>query len=499
MRKHINNLHKRLTIILIEKRGERMPENKTIIGRKAEQEILNECLKSNKSEFIALYGRRRVGKTFLVREALASDFVFYASGILDGTIAVQIENFNREIVDFGGKNIIPATNWNEAFSNLNTLLEASDKKDKKIIFLDEIPWMNTPKSGFLPALDHFWNRYASMRKDVFLIICGSASSWIIDNVVNNTGGLHNRLTGEICLQPFTLRECEAYFQSKDIDIPRYQIAEAYMIFGGIPYYMDFFKPKYSMAQNVDEIFFKENAPLRNEYANVFRSLFKNADNHVRVVEAISERNYGKTREDIIDATGLTVGGGLSKVLSELIISGFIREYQAYGKKKRDRLYQLIDPFTMFNLRFSSKRNAFSNDFWMRFCATPGHAAWAGYAFEILCLMHIPQIRKALGISGVLTEIYSWRSKLHDPGAQIDLVIERGDQVVNLCEMKYASSEYLIDKAYDLILRNKRAAFIAETHTRKAAQITMITTYGLRKNAYQAGIPCEVNLDELFDC
>jgi len=475
-----------------------MREKKTIIGRKAEQEILGECLKSNKSEFIALYGRRRVGKTFLVREALGSDFMFYASGILDSTIAAQIENFNREIVDFGGTDLIPANNWNEAFSNLKALLEASKKKGKKVIFLDEIPWMNTPKSGFLSALDHFWNRYASMRKDVFLIICGSASSWIIENVVNNKGGLHNRLTGDIFLQPFTLRECEAYYRAKNIDIPRFHVAEAYMIFGGIPYYMDFIKPKYSIARNVDEIFFKEDAPLRNEYANVFRSLFKNADNHVRVIEALATRNYGKTREEIIDATGMTVGGGLSKVLDELRTSGFVREYQAFGKKSRDRLYQLIDPFTLFNMRFSKKRNAFSNDFWLRFCSTPAHAAWAGYAFEILCLMHIPQIRRALGISGVLTEIYSWRSKFHDPGAQIDLVIERGDQVVNLCEMKYASSEYTIDKAYDLNLRNKRSAFMAETRTRKAAQTTMITTYGLHKNAYQAGIPYEVKLDDLFE-
>lgn len=475
-----------------------MINTKAIIGRKAELDILGECLRSNKSEFIALYGRRRIGKTFLVREALGSNFTFYASGILDGTIKTQIKNFNQEIENFGGKKLVPAKSWNEAFNNLNALLDMSEKDGKKIIFLDEVPWMNTPKSGFLSALDHFWNRYASMRKDVFLIICGSASSWIIDNVMNNTGGLHNRLTGEIHLQPFTLRECEAYYQAKNIELPRYHIAEAYMIFGGIPYYMDFFRNKYSIAKNVDEIFFKENAPLRNEYENIFRSLFKNADNHVRVIEALASKNYGRTRDEIINLTGMTAGGGLSKVLCELTVSGFIREYQAFGKRKRDRLYQLIDPFILFSLRFGSKRSTFSADYWLRFCTTPAHAAWAGHAFEILCLMHIPQIRKALGISGVLTEIYTWRSKTHDPGAQIDLVIERGDQVINLCEMKYASSEYTIDKAYDLNLRNKRTAFIAETRTRKAAQSTMITTYGLRKNSYQAGIPYEVILDDLFE-
>jgi len=469
-----------------------------IIGRRAEQELLNDWFESSRSEFVALYGRRRIGKTFLVREMLRDSFVFYASGILDGTGAVQIENFNKEIFDYGGEDLTPAKNWNEAFNNLNALIMTSEKKDKKVIFLDEIPWMNTPKSGFLAALDHFWNRYASMRKDVLLIICGSASSWIIDNIVNNTGGLHNRLTGEIHLQPFTLLECEEYFLAKGIDVPRYQIAEAYMIFGGVPYYLDYIKPKFSIAQNVDEIFFKESAPLRNEYTNIFRSLFKNADNHIRIIEALAERNYGKTREEIVASSGITEGGGLSKVLGDLIASGFVRGYQAFGKKKKDRLYQLIDPFTLFSLRFYSKRNAYSDNFWIRFSTTPAHSTWVGYAFEILCLMHVPQIRKALGISGVLTAVYSWRSKSYEPGAQIDLVIERDDQVINLCEIKYASAEYVIDKAYDLNLRNKRAAFIAETRTRKAAHTTMITTYGLHKNMYSSGIPYDITLDDLFE-
>jgi len=474
-----------------------MKSNTLIIGREAERELLSEYLASERSEFIALYGRRRVGKTFLVREALGPDFVFYASGVINGTGAEQIANFNKEIIGYGGNNFKPAKNWSEAFDNLNTLIEASAKKGKKVVFLDEAPWMSTPKSGFLSALDHFWNRYISMRKDVLLIICGSAASWIIANVVNNTGGLHNRLTGEICLRPFTLQECEAYYRAKGIDIPRYQVAEAYMIFGGIPYYMDFFRPKYSLAQNVDEIFFRENAPLRNEYTNLYRSLFRNSDGHMRVIEALASKNYGKTREEIISATGMSEGGGLSKVLSELALSGFVREYCAFGKRKRDSLYQLADPFTLFCLRFGTKRDVYADDFWLRFCTTPAHSSWAGYAFEILCLLHIQQIRKALGISGVMTEVYSWKSKTYDPGAQIDLVIERGDQVINLCEMKYSSSECLIDKETDLNLRNKRSAFVAETRTRKAAHTTMITTYGLRRNSYQAGIPFEIRLDDMF--
>jgi len=296
----------------------------SIIGRKAEQDILFEYLDSKRSEFLALYGRRRVGKTFLVREALGPHFAFYASGINGASVAEQLKNFNNEIVQYGGDEFMPADDWGGAFENLMKLIDASKMKGKKVVFLDEVPWMNTPKSGFLSALDHFWNRHASIRKDVLLIICGSAASWIIENVVNNAGGLHNRLTGEICLNAFTLKECEEFYRAKGIDMPRYQVAEAYMVFGGIPYYMDFFKPKLSLYQNVDAIFFNDSAPLRNEYTNLFRSLFKNAGGHIRVIEALAAKNYGKTREEIIADSGVSEGGGLSKVLGELAISGFIR-------------------------------------------------------------------------------------------------------------------------------------------------------------------------------
>lgn len=473
-----------------------MLNNPLIVGRKAEQESLHEFFQSPRSEFVAIYGRRRVGKTFLVRETFRDAFTFYASGVLEGTTSEQLASFNRELTETGGKPS-SAKNWQEAFENLYKLIDASSEQSKKIIFLDEIPWMSTAKSGFLSALDYFWNRRISLRTDVLLLICGSAASWMIDNVVDNTGGLHNRLTGSIYLRPFNLKECEDYFRAKAIDIPRYQIAEAYMIFGGIPYYLDFFKPKFSLAQNVDAIYFEENAPLRNEYKNLYRSLFKNAEGHVKVVEALAAKSAGKTRAEISASSGVLEGGGLTKLLNELTNSGFVRTYLSFGKKKRDRMYQLIDPFTLFCLRFEEKRQAYSTDYWLRFCTTSQHAAWAGYSFEMLCLSHVPQIRRELGIAGVLTGIYAWRSREHQPGAQIDLVIDRADGLINLCEIKYASSEFVIDKAYDQALRNKRAAFMQETGTRKGAQTTMITTYGLKKNAYQAGIPFALTLDDLF--
>jgi len=467
-----------------------------IIGRKNEIETLTECYESKKSEFVAIYGRRRIGKTFLVKELFGEEFAFYSTGILNGDRNIQLQAFSEGLTRFGGSDLGEPKNWLEAFSKLNSLIEKSNMI-KKVIFLDEVPWMSTMHSDFLAGLDYFWNRWASSRKDVLLIICGSAAAWMTDNIINNVGGLHNRLTSQILLKPFSLNECEEYFEDNNIRMSRLQIAEAYMIFGGVPYYLSLLKSKYSLYQNVDRIYFSENAELSNEFENLYRSLFKNSEKYMQVIKALSLKGIGMTQGEIAEKSKIKDGGTLTKILKDLEISGFVRKYMAFGNKKKDALFQLIDFFSMFDLYFRSKREEYKNDYWLRTSSTPSHYAWSGFAFEKLCLLHIPQIRHALGISGVLTGIYSWKSKTYEPGAQIDLVIERSDKVINLCEMKYSSEEYVIDKQYDQNLRNKRGAFIAETHTKCAAHTTMITTYGLKRNMYQAMIPFEVTLDDLF--
>jgi hypothetical protein len=366
------------------------------------------------------------------------------------------------------------------------------------IFLDEIPWMSTQHSDFLSGLDYFWNRWASARDDVLLIICGSAATWITENIVNNTGGLHNRLTRHIFLDPFNLYESEQYYKRLNIPMTRYQIAEAYMIFGGIPYYMDQFQPQLSLYQNVDAIYFAQNAELRDEFANLYRSLFKNADAYIRIIEALAKKGAGMTRNELIGADGISDGGTLTKILRDLALSGFVREYISFGKKKKDSLYQLVDFFSLFDIRFRSKRAEHASDFWLRFSTTSAYSAWSGYAFEKLCLLHLTQIRKKLGISGVLTSAFSWVGKDDDSGTQIDLVIDRSDNVINLCEIKFSSGEYQIDKKYSELLRNKRTVFTNATNSRKAAITTMVTTFGLKKNIYSAEIVSEVVLNDLFE-
>ena len=471
----------------------------TIIGRKAEQELLKQCLDSKKSEFLAIYGRRRVGKTFLVKEAFANQFFFYATGILDEnkSLSIQLENFNDELADQGGSEFARAQDWQEAFRNLNRLVEQTPGNAKKVIFLDEIPWMATQNSGFLAALDHFWNRWASSRNDVLLIICGSATSWIIDNVINNRGGLHNRLTRQIQLAPFTLSECEEFFDSNGFVMTHYQIAEAYMIFGGVPYYLSLMNPRQDLNQIVDDVYFRAGAPLQNEFGNLFRSLFRNPSNHVAVVEALASKAKGLKRNEIVEQTGLSDGGGLTRVLEDLEQCGFIRVYRAFGKALQGKTYQLTDAFVLFHLRFSDKRERYSGNYWQQFSSTPGHSSWSGYAFEQVCLLHAENIKKKLGIAGVLTEVSSWRSASSEPGAQVDLVIDRADNVINLCEIKYAKGEYSVTKEDYLSLHNKMSAFSAETRTRKALRVTLVTTFGVRPNKYSAEFNSQVTLDDLF--
>ena len=474
----------------------------TIIGREKEKGVLMNCYDSDRSEFVAIYGRRRVGKTFLVKELFETKFAFYSTGILNGTRDAQLRAWNDEISRFGGTDSPAAKNWIEAFGNLNTLIWLPSVKakrpGKKVIFLDEIPWMATMHSDFLAGLDYFWNRWASSRNDVLLIICGSAASWITDSIINDKGGLHNRLTRKILVEPFCLRECEQFFESRHLPMTRYQIAEAYMIFGGIPYYMSLMEPRFSLYQNVDMMYFTQGAELRDEFENLYRSLYKNAENYIRVIEALAKKGIGLTRTEISTDSKISDGGSLTKILRDLSISGFIREYKAYGQKKRDSLYQLIDFFSMFDIRFRGKRDEHADDFWLRFSSTPAHSAWSGIGYEKLCLLHLTQIRKALGISGVLTSAFSWRGDHVGKGAQVDLVIDRSDNIINLCEVKFSSGQYLIDKKQNESMRNKRTAFANSTHTRKAVQTTMITTFGLKKNEYSAEVFSDVALDDLFE-
>jgi AAA+ ATPase superfamily predicted ATPase len=467
-----------------------------LIGRQKEINKLKHYADSRKSEFVAVYGRRRVGKTYLIREVFENQFAFQMTGLANVTMKDQLSQFHAALFQHSSRDpeIEPAKDWMMAFRQLIDLLESKGKEGKKIVFLDELPWLDTHKSKFLIGLEHFWNSWASARKDILLIVCGSAASWMIKNLLNNRGGLHNRTTGRIKLEPFTLAETEAFLTYKRVALDRYQIILFYMVFGGIPYYLDNIEPGLSASQNINMLCFERNALLRNEFDNLYASLFNRSERHTAVIEALSQKKKGLTRGEIAKMTSFSNGGGLTRILKELEESSFIRHYQPFGKKEKNTIYQLTDPYSLFYLNFIKNSSPDDENFWINANDTSMYKSWSGYAFEMVCLQHIPQIKSALGISGVQTSVSSW---FHEK-AQIDLVIDRKDQVVNLCEMKFSINPFAITKKDAENLRNKMGTFQTATETRKAIFLTMITTYGLAPNKYAYLAQNNLKMDDLFE-
>ena len=470
-----------------------------IIGRKKEQDILQQCLESKRPELLAVYGRRRIGKTYLIKEFFSNRFSFYATGIENSNTKEQLMVFNDSLRRYGLPDNKTPDNWIEAFSLLRDILELDNiKRDpvshKRVIFLDEISWMNTSRSNFKSALEYFWNSWASTQPDILLIICGSATSWIIDNIVMDNGGLYNRVTRQIHLQPFTLNECEQFFNANGIAMGKNKIIESYMVFGGVPFYLNMLDRRLSLDQNIDELLIHSNGELRNEYDRLFKSLFKNSKTHIKIIDALANKRYGFTRDEIIEHTDLKSGESLSKALKELEQSDFIRKYKNGFSGKNSCIYQIIDPYILF-YQYYIKNGKINS--WIKYMNTPGYNTWHGLTFEIVCINHIKQMKNTLGISGVETSEYSWRSCGSSPGTQIDLIIDRSDDVIDICEMKYSSDEFEIDPSYEKNLINKMNIFREETGTKKAIHLVLVTTVGLKKNIHSDVIQNVITGEELF--
>lgn len=464
-----------------------------IIGRETEQEILRQRIESDAPELIAIYGRRRIGKTFLVRQYFKDTFSFYSTGIYQGTKKEQLGEFNRQLVHYSGRKWKIAKDWFDAFAQLREYLESLSGNKPIVVFLDELPWMDTHKSRFIKAFEYFWNSWGATNKRLKLIVCGSATTWMRENVLSDKGGLYNRTTRSIYLAPFTLYETEQYLLSRGIKWNRYQIAECYMILGGTPLYLQMLERGLSLTQNVDNLFFVQNAPLAREYDFLFRSLFNEAMVHRQIIETLASKAVGMTRLELIVAAKIEDSGLLTKALRNLTDCDFIRQYTAFGKSERGTVFQLTDLFSLFHLRYVKGYRGQDENHWQNMIDSPSRRAWSGYSFEQLCLHHIRQIKQKLGITGVQSDVCAWKGE----DGQIDLLIDRRDQTINLCEMKFSQSEFEITKQYDEHLRSRTESFRSATKTRKALHQTFVTTYGLKQNMYSGNVQSEVVLDDLF--
>ena len=477
-----------------------------MVGRKKEIQELNDLYSSGNAEFVAIYGRRRVGKTYLVDQTFEGRITFRHTGLSpienrktdDGLLSSQLRSFHESMLRQGLEADHCPKDWIEAFFMLSMALQKIDDGSRQLIFLDELPWMDTPRSFFITALENFWNGWACHRPNFMLIVCGSANSWIMNKLVNNHGGLYGRLTYQIKLSPFTLGECEEYFKSRNIDLTRYDIVQSYMILGGIPYYMGYMKRQLSLAQNIDNMFFIKGAQLRDEYNRLFSSVFDNPDRVKEVVAFLSRRNAGYTRDEIAAYLEISNGGTLSVILSALVASDFVIKYVPFGLSKRKVHYKLVDQFCLFYLKFVEGHDSLSEGFWLQNLSSQNIVTWRGLAFENVCFNHISQIKNALRISGVKTTQSAWSKRGDDEeGAQIDLLISRADNIVNLCEIKFYNDLFTVDGDYYRVMMRRQS--LLEPYLKRGMGIhnTLITTFGLFRNKYSGVFTNVVTLDELF--
>ena len=473
-----------------------------LIGRESEKQMLQEAIHSTTAELVAIYGRRRVGKTFLIHSLYEKEIIFEFSGAHNGTYRAQLENFSRELTKVSKSRVPLAvpSNWGDAFAMLESWLSDQLRKEKKVLFFDEFPWLDTPRSGFLAAFSYFWNHWGVKQKNLLVVICGSAASWMIKNVVNNKGGLHNRITQSIRLLPFNLVETEAYLKSRGVSLDRYQILQIAMAMGGIPHYLKNVRKGERAAQCIDRTCFTKDGALREEFTKLYSSLFDRADHHVSIVRALSKKGKGLTRNEIIETCKLSSGGTTTTILNELEQSGFITSYIPFEKAAKEAIFKLTDEYSLFYLKYIENHRSTAANTWMRLSSTPSWKSWSGIAFETICLKHIEQIKFALGIAAVQTTESVWRHVPGKgvPGAQIDLLIDRNDYTINLCEMKYTDAEYTVTKAYAEELKRKKDVFKRETKTRKTVFITLMTTFGVSTNIHSTGtVDNQLTMDILF--
>ncbi|HVY74136.1 MAG TPA: ATP-binding protein [Puia sp.] len=474
----------------------------TIIGRDPEKKILKEMLSSKEAELIAVLGRRRVGKTFLIRNYYQKYLVFECTGIHDTGLPEQLFNFSRSLQQAMQSAIPPATpdNWAQAFTFLSDFLATKLKDQPAVVLFDEFLWIHTAKSGFLTAFGHWWNTWASRQPQLKVVICGSAASWMIENILHNKGGLHNRISRTIRLLPFSLKESEDYLISRGLKLDHYQILQLYMAMGGIPQYLKQVDKGQSAHQVIAKLFFEKNGMLKAEFNLLYQSLFDNATHHEAIVRELAKKASGLSRAEVIKACRLTTGGTTTRLFEELEQSGFITQYIPFEKTSRDGIYKLSDEYSLFYLKFIDRARATGGGTWHKIAEGQSYKSWSGYAFEAICQKHIQQIKKALGIAAVYTEASGWRytPKKGETGAQIDLLLDRADHSINVCEMKFANGEFTIDKKYANELDSKMKVFQAQTKTRKTIFPTMITTYGTKQNIYYTGrIVAEVKMEDLF--
>jgi hypothetical protein len=474
-------------------------KQQVLIARNKECEQLERCITSNRSEFVIVCGRRRIGKTFLIDSYFHGEYDFSFVGLHKAKTQLQLRRFAKTLAEYSGQSQSALKDWYDAFDALKDYLKQLPEDRKKVIFIDEMPWIDAQRSSFVSALEDFWNGWANRRPDILLIASGSATSWMANNLIANQGGLHNRITQRIYLEPFTLGETEEYLHSMDIHWSRYDILQCYMLTGGVPYYLSLLDNKLSVAQNIDALCFDEYGALRREYDELYNALFPHVDAYIHIVELLYQHKSGLIRKELAEAVNMN-GSRLTTVLNNLEQCGFIARRQMYGSP-HVMVYRLVDFYTLFYFKFIAHQLTLDKNWWSHHLDDGGIRAWRGLTFELICQQHHPQVKKALGINGMATAVSTWsctrNEALSQPGTQVDMLIERADRVIHLCEIKFSEGVYNITAEYEQKLRQRLDVFRQRTKCKKTVVNTFITTFGVGDGKHRSIVHSEVTMDDLF--
>ena len=486
-----------------------------LIGRDREQRDLRQLIDDKSPQLIGVYGRRRVGKTFLVRAVFDQpDITFIEiTGQKGKPLAQQLRNFSDALTTafrLPVPVVIP-TSWREAFSLLTTLL--SEQPGKKVIFFDELPWLATKRSGMLQELDYFWNTKWSRLESLVVVLCGSAASWMLEKLINAKGGLHNRLTKIVPLKPFSLHTTEQFLTQRKIRLDRSQLLDLYFCTGGIPFYLSLLPTHSSAAKLVQQLAFEESGRLFTEFDVLLQSLFDDSEAHKVILSLLANKRYGLTRKELQSLSGLSGGGALSKPLDELSASGFIQRLVPFEGTTRNAYYQLTDEYTLFYHRWiaplRSRAGVIPDGYWLHEFGSQAYSAWAGLTLEVVCMKHINEMLRALGISGMKVLPSTWRcvpstaesETRKSSGAQIDIVLDRADRVINLCEIKYRRDPLKITTNLEKKLLEKQSIFLEQTRTNRTVRNILFCSGGFREGEREklpsTAIDEILNLEALF--
>lgn len=471
-----------------------------LVGRRSERKTLEYCESTNKSELVCVYGRRRVGKTYLVEQTLSPYFAFHVVGSKNAKTSEQLREFGLELIDRGDQNPNPPVSWREAFNRLYKVVTSADAPKsphgKAVVFIDEFPWFCRQRSDFLSAFSTFWNRRSSAGQKLLVIICGSATSWVIDHLLESADDLAARVTESIFLEPFTLGESERYFNDRGFGWDRETIIETHMVFGGLPFFFSLMHPHLSLWENIDRLCLAPRAQLKNETMMLLESTMRRSRVYVDLFALLARHKYGVRKQAAFEALGYS-SGQFAAATQEAIKCGYIREYRNLGKPQRPKYLQLVDPFILFHYHLIDPPKAEAPKCWSDFVADQGrYSNWRGNAFEIVCLYHVRQLKAALGIGGISTKEYPWMSGSGAGGAQIDLVIERADRVIDLCEMKFTSGPFELTREAERELVRKREVYRRETDTRYACKIVLVSVSGTTGTC-DGEIAQQLDVNDLF--